>query len=74
MTETVTATVSPVACPDCQTDQIKGPDQPAAGLSYWRCLKCGLVWNPDRPPARGQARRAERAISRNRSSDYWHNK
>ena len=36
----------PVACAGCGSDRIKGPDQPGAGLSYWRCLKCGIVWNP----------------------------
>ena len=46
--DTVTPVVTPAACPDCSSDQIKGPDQPGTGLSYWRCLKCGVVWNPER--------------------------
>jgi Zn-finger nucleic acid-binding protein len=42
--------ITPTACPSCHSDLIKGPDQMAKGLSYWRCLKCGGVWNPERPP------------------------
>jgi hypothetical protein len=63
----------PIACPDCLSDQIKGPDQPGTGLSYWRCLKCGVVWNPERPPDRSRSRRPERTAQRS-NSDYWHNK
>jgi hypothetical protein len=74
MTQPVTEAVTPVACPDCLTDQIKGPEQPGAGLSYWRCLKCGVVWNPERPPDRSRMRRPERTMQRNNNSDYWHNK
>ena len=54
MTQPVALPVTPVACPDCLTDQIKGPEQPGAGLAYWRCLKCGVVWNPERPPDRSR--------------------
>ena len=72
MTQPAIVPVTPVACPDCHTDEIKGPDQPGTG--YWRCLKCGLVWNPERPPDRSRDRRPERAMSRNHYSDYWHNK
>jgi rubredoxin len=74
MTHTISDPVTPVACPDCQTDQIKGPDQPGTGLSYWRCLKCGVVWNPERPPERGRSRQVERTTHRNTTSDYWRNK
>ena len=74
MTQPVAAPVVPIACPDCLSDQIKGPDQPGKGLSYWRCLKCGVVWNPERPPDRTRPRRFERAPQRGNSSDYWHNK
>ena len=31
MTQPVADPVTPVACPDCLTDQIKGPDQPGTG-------------------------------------------
>ncbi len=74
MTDPAALPVTPSACPDCQTDQIKGPEAPGTGLAYWRCLKCGVVWNPERPPDRGRARRPERTMQRNNVSDYWHNK
>ena len=75
MTENVAVPVTPAACPDCLTDQINGPDQPGTGLSYWRCLKCGVVWNPERPPDKSRQRHPERTMQRNNNnSDYWHNK
>jgi hypothetical protein len=74
MTIPVSAPVMPAACPDCLTDQIKGPDQPGTGMSYWRCLKCGIVWNPVRPPDRSRSERRERSVHRNDLGDYWRNK
>jgi len=74
MTQNVPAAVTPVACPDCLSDQIKGPDQTGTGLSYWRCLKCGVVWNPERPPDRSRSRQTERTTHRNSAGDYWRNK
>lgn len=74
MTQPAAGPVTPVACPDCLSDQIKGPDQPGAGLSYWRCLKCGVIWNPERPPDRSRSRNNERTPQRNSAGDYWHNK
>jgi rubredoxin len=74
MNHAVSEPVTPVACPDCLTDQIKGPDQPGTSLSYWRCLKCGVVWNPERPPDRSRSRQPERAAFRNNTRDYWRNK
>jgi predicted RNA-binding Zn-ribbon protein involved in translation (DUF1610 family) len=74
MTQPVADPVVPFACPDCLSDQIKGPDQPGKGLAYWRCLKCGVVWNPERPPDRTRSRHGERAPQRSNNSDYWHNK
>ena len=59
MTQPVADPVVPVACPDCLSDQIKGPDQPGTGLSHWRCLKCGVVCEP-RAPARSDAVAARR--------------
>ena len=73
MTQVTPTPARPVACPDCLTDQIKGPDLPGTGLAYWRCLKCGVVWNPERPPDRSRSRRVERTSHRI-SSEYWHNK
>jgi hypothetical protein len=74
MSEHVADPVTPTACPDCLTGEIKGPEQPGTGLSYWRCLKCGIVWNPERPPDRSRTRRAERSTQRNNTGDYWRNK
>ena len=75
MTQPVADPVVPVACPDCLSDQIKGPDQPGTGLSYWRCLKCGVVWNPERPPdPDAVADVASATGSDATTSDYWHNK
>ena len=69
--------IVPVACPDCRSDQIKGPDQPGTGLSYWRCLKCGVVWNPERPPDRAGSRYASnspRSTHHRDIGDYWKNR
>lgn len=74
MSQPVADPVVPAACPDCRSDQIKGPEQPGTGLSYWRCLKCGVVWNPERPPDRTRSQRSERPMQRSNNSDYWHNK
>lgn len=74
MTEPAADPVAPVACPDCLSDQLKGPDQAGAELSYWRCLKCGVVWNPKRLPHRSTSRGTERATQRRSVSDYWHDK
>jgi hypothetical protein len=36
----------PPACPKCQSqDACSAAKQPTAN-SYWRCLRCGEVWNP----------------------------
>jgi hypothetical protein len=66
----------PVACAGCGSDRIKGPDQPEAGLSYWRCLKCGIVWNPERPPDRSSTFRSisSRSTQKRDSGDYWENR
>jgi rubredoxin len=74
MTQQAANPVAPAACPDCRSDQIKAPDQPGDGLSYWRCLKCGVVWNPERPRDRDLQSRPQRTTHSNYSGDYWHNK
>ena len=70
MTRPVPEASVPVACPDCLAAQIKGPDQPGTGLAYWRCLKCGVVWNPERPPDRTRTRPSPRK----NQSDYCNNR
>jgi len=66
---------TPAACPDCQSDAIKGPDQPGTGLAYWRCLKCGIVWNPERPRDAANTFRSSTAPRstrpRDTGGDYW---
>ena len=77
MTYSAPEPTTPVVCPDCRSDQIKGPDQPGAGLSYWRCLKCGIVWNPERPPDRENRHRSSisrRPIQQRDGGDYWKNR
>jgi rubredoxin len=46
------------------------------GLSYWRCLKCGGVWNPERPPdnAAASKRSNQRAGRRSDLDDYFKNR
>jgi len=74
MTQPATEPVTPVACPDCLSNDIAKPDGPGAGLSYWRCLKCGVIWNPERPPDRSRPHVTGRTARRNGVSDYWQNK
>ncbi len=70
MTRPVPEASVPIACPDCLSGEIKGPDQPGTGLAYWRCLKCGVVWNPERPPDRTRTRPSPRK----NNNDYWNNR
>jgi Zn-finger nucleic acid-binding protein len=67
---------TPTACPSCHSDLIKGPDQMGKGLSYWRCLKCGGVWNPERPPdsAAAAKRSNPRPSRRSDLDDYFKNR
>jgi hypothetical protein len=76
MTQSPPEPTRPVACPDCLSDQIKGPDQPGTGLAYWRCLKCGIVWNPERAPDRGTLRSSmsRRSTRQRDSGSYWKNR
>ena len=43
-----TSSVAPVTCPACQSSTIvtkaKSPDDD----DYWRCTKCGEIWNASR--------------------------
>jgi hypothetical protein len=67
----------PVECAGCGSDRIKGPDEPGTGLSYWRCLKCGIVWNPERPPDRSRAFRpsiSTQSTQQRGGGDYWKNR
>jgi hypothetical protein len=77
MTHAAQEPTVPVACAGCGSDRIKGPDQPATGLSYWRCLKCGIVWNPERPPDRSSTFHSSispRSNHERGNGDYWKNR
>lgn len=71
---------TPTSCPDCLSTKIKGPDQVGTGLSYWRCLSCGIVWNPERPPERGSSALERPSSPRSvrqkdpADYDYWKNR
>jgi rubredoxin len=67
----------PTACPDCESDKVKGPDQPGTGLAYWRCLACGIVWNPERPRDANSTYRSSTPARPSRprdTGDYWKNR
>ena len=76
MTNSAREPTVPVACAGCGSDRIKGPDRPGAGLWYWRCLKCGIVWNPERPPDRSNPFRSisSRSTRQRDDDDYWKNR
>jgi transposase-like protein len=38
----------PVACPACQSRAISTTARNPDTNAYWRCARCGEVWNPDR--------------------------
>lgn len=66
---------SPTSCPTCLSGNIKAPDQVGKGLSYWRCLKCGVVWNPERSPDNGSVSRPNsRSARRSDLDDYFKNR
>ena len=65
----------PTSCPTCLSGNIKAPDQMGKGLSYWRCLKCGVVWNPERSPDSNTAARSNaRSARRSDLDDYFKNR
>jgi transposase-like protein len=39
---------SPSRCPACAAETIATTGKTADADSYWRCLRCGEVWNPAR--------------------------
>ena len=36
----------PPACPKCQSPDACSASKRPTVESYWRCLRCGEVWNP----------------------------
>jgi transposase-like protein len=41
------ATTTPVACPTCESASIQTSKTPSSD-SYWRCARCGEIWNATR--------------------------
>lgn len=37
-------------CPKCRSKNIHTAAKQPSKNSYWRCLNCGEVWNPERTP------------------------
>jgi rubredoxin len=75
MKDTAPEPVTPTSCPTCLSGNIKAPDQMGKGLSYWRCLKCGVVWNPERSPDSSSAARSNtRSARRSDLDDYFKNR
>ena len=35
-----------IACPKCQSPDICSASKRPTSESYWRCLRCGDMWNP----------------------------
>jgi transposase-like protein len=38
----------PKACPACRSTDLTTTGKKATATSYWRCLRCGEVWNQER--------------------------
>jgi len=39
---------APAKCPFCASDAIAATTQKVTAATYWRCEKCGQLWNSDR--------------------------
>jgi transposase-like protein len=53
---TITNTETPTACPACGARDLTTVSKTVDVSTYWRCVKCGEVWNVSRR-ASGQYRR-----------------
>lgn len=38
----------PATCPVCRSKELTTTSKTVTTASYWRCLKCGEVWNAER--------------------------
>jgi len=47
----------PKACPVCRSGQLTTTSKTVSATSYWRCLRCGEVWNAKRIGGGGYAPR-----------------
>ena len=41
-----TRSTTPPVCPKCQSPDTCSASKRPTSDSYWRCLRCGDVWNP----------------------------
>ena len=39
---------APTACPFCRALDVKTTSKVIDESTYWRCMKCGEIWNPVR--------------------------
>jgi transposase-like protein len=39
---------SKLMCPVCRSDQVATTSKSVSETTYWRCQKCGEIWNPSR--------------------------
>jgi transposase-like protein len=46
--ETLTSTEAPTACPACGARDLTTVSKTVDVSTYWRCVKCGEVWNVSR--------------------------
>jgi predicted Zn finger-like uncharacterized protein len=47
----------PVFCPSCRSPEIVTTAKSPDSSSYWRCTKCGEVWNDSRSDAAARSGR-----------------
>ena len=45
---TVPDVVAPTVCPFCESADISTTSKAVTVSSYWRCAKCGQIWNSGR--------------------------
>lgn len=38
----------PEKCPFCASEEVTTNDKPVSVSAYWRCKKCGEIWNASR--------------------------
>ncbi len=42
------AVVDPTYCPTCRSQDLVAPEKKVDAEAYWRCRKCGDMWNVSR--------------------------
>jgi transposase-like protein len=54
------ATTAPEACPFCKSRDIATTSKAVDASTYWRCTKCGQIWNAFRLQQHGRHLRSNR--------------